>query len=223
MRTALRAAIASATILLASASADAATVKLATWNLNNLHRVLGEPLRSGAPARAEADYELPRKYRDRLGADVIALQEVNGPKAVGLVFPPDQYALFFSARYIDDLVTGKATNPDPGRSARIGSTRALPCGGACSTPSASATSDLLSGAVPGDRPGASGRVGRRIPTRAAQRRGLLPERFRGRHHASAHPIIHRRAVRTTNPLERLFLEERRPFKSSPTRSVRRRC
>jgi endonuclease/exonuclease/phosphatase family metal-dependent hydrolase len=83
------------------------------WNLNNLHHVLGEPLRSGAPARTEADYELLRMYRDRLDADVIALQEVNGPKAASLVFPPEQYDLYFSARYIEDLLTGKATDPDP--------------------------------------------------------------------------------------------------------------
>ena len=29
------------------------------------------------------------------------------------MFPPDQYDLFFSGRYVEDLVTGKATNPDP--------------------------------------------------------------------------------------------------------------
>jgi hypothetical protein len=81
--------------------------------MNNLHHVLGEPLRDRAPARSEEDYELLRKYRDRLGADVIALQEVNGPRAAGLVFPPDQYDLYFSARYLDDLVTGKATHSDP--------------------------------------------------------------------------------------------------------------
>jgi hypothetical protein len=81
--------------------------------MNNLHHVLGEPLRDRAPARSEEDYELLRKYRDRLGADIIALQEVNGPKAAGLVFPPDEYDLFFSSRYVEDLVTGKATNPDP--------------------------------------------------------------------------------------------------------------
>jgi hypothetical protein len=98
---------------LASTGAHAATIKLATWNRNNLHHVLGEPLRSGAPARSGADYDLLRKYRDRVDADVIALQEVNGPMAAGLVFSPNQYDLYFSARYIDDLVTGKATNPDP--------------------------------------------------------------------------------------------------------------
>ncbi|HSA82372.1 MAG TPA: endonuclease/exonuclease/phosphatase family protein [Geminicoccaceae bacterium] len=114
-------------------------MKLATWNMNNLHHVLGEPLRSGAPARTEADYELLRKYRDRLGADIIALQEVNGPKAAGLVFPLDQYDLYFSARYIDDLVTGKATHSDPAlRSHRIYTGFAVRR--ACSIPSASATS-----------------------------------------------------------------------------------
>jgi endonuclease/exonuclease/phosphatase family metal-dependent hydrolase len=99
--------------MLANAGAQAATVKLATWNMNNLHNVVGEPLRPGAPTRSEADYELLRKYRDRLNADVIALQEVNGPRAAGLVFPPDQYDLYFSARYIEDLVTGKAAHSDP--------------------------------------------------------------------------------------------------------------
>jgi hypothetical protein len=113
MRTVVRAAIAFAATMLANASAQAATVKLATWNMHNLHHVVGEPLRSGAPARTEADYELLRKYRDRLNADVIALQEVNGPKAAALVFPADRYDLYFSARYIDDLVTGRATHLDP--------------------------------------------------------------------------------------------------------------
>ena len=34
-------------------------------------------------------------------------------RPLALVFPPDQYDLYFSARYIEDLVTGKATHPDP--------------------------------------------------------------------------------------------------------------
>jgi hypothetical protein len=64
--------------------------------------VLGEPLRSGLPARTEADYAILQEYRDCLGADVIAPQEVNGPKAAALVFPPDQYDLFFSGPYVED-------------------------------------------------------------------------------------------------------------------------
>jgi hypothetical protein len=113
MRTAASLAAAVGLTILVSASAQSTTIKLATWNMNNLHHVLGEPLRSGAPVRTEVDYAILREYRDRLGADDIALQEVNGPKAAALVSPPEQYDLFFSARYIDDLVTGKATDPGP--------------------------------------------------------------------------------------------------------------
>jgi hypothetical protein len=127
--------------MLASGAA-AESIKVATLNMNNLHHVLGEPLRDRAPARSEEDYELLRKYRDRLGADIIALQEVNGPKAAGLVFPPDEYDLFFSGRYVEDLVTGKATNPDPEqRSDRIYTGFAVRA--VCSMPSASAISRAL--------------------------------------------------------------------------------
>lgn len=55
MRTTAFVATALGFTMLASATAKSATIKLATWNLNNLHHVLGEPLRSGAPARTEAD------------------------------------------------------------------------------------------------------------------------------------------------------------------------
>jgi hypothetical protein len=37
----------------------------------------------------------------------------------------------------------------------------------------------------------------------------------GREHASALPVTHRRAIRTTNLLERLFVEERRRLKIIP--------
>jgi hypothetical protein len=104
MRTTACVATALAFTTLTGATAEAATIKLGAWNMNNLHHILGEPLRSNAPARTEADYEILRKYRDRLGADVIALQEVNGPKAAAFVFPPDQYDLFFSARYRSDRI-----------------------------------------------------------------------------------------------------------------------
>jgi endonuclease I/endonuclease/exonuclease/phosphatase family metal-dependent hydrolase len=68
--------------------------------------------RSGA-GPLPADYATLREYRDRVGADIYALQEVNGPKAAALVFPPDEWDTYFSGRYVEDLVTGRATNPDP--------------------------------------------------------------------------------------------------------------
>ena len=62
---------------------------------------------AGRPARTEADIEILRKYRDRAVADIFALQEVNGRRAAELVFPIEQWDLFFSGRYADDLITGR--------------------------------------------------------------------------------------------------------------------
>jgi hypothetical protein len=81
MTTIARTTTALAATILISATAEAATIKVAAWNLNNLHHVLGEPLRDRAPARSAEDYATLREYRDRVGADIYALQEVNGPKA----------------------------------------------------------------------------------------------------------------------------------------------
>ena len=54
---------------------------------------------------------------------------MNGPQAAALVSPPDQYDLYLSAGYLGDLVTGKATNPDPEqRSDRIYTGFAVRCG-----------------------------------------------------------------------------------------------
>jgi endonuclease/exonuclease/phosphatase family metal-dependent hydrolase/predicted esterase len=91
-------------------TAASAEIRVASWNLNNLHHQLDEPLRPGAPARTEADIEILRKYRDRADADIFALQEVNGPRAAQLVFPTDRWDLFFSGRYADDLITGRESD-----------------------------------------------------------------------------------------------------------------
>jgi endonuclease/exonuclease/phosphatase family metal-dependent hydrolase len=98
----------------------AETIKVAAWNMNNLHHVLGEPLRDRAPVRTAEDIALLQKYRDHVGADIFALQEVNGPKAANLVFPAGEWDVFFSGRYVEDLVTGRVIHPDPDqRSDRI--------------------------------------------------------------------------------------------------------
>jgi len=86
-----------------SSSSAADQIRIAAWNMNNLHYEVGVPLREGAPARSEEDYAILRKYVERLGADVIALQEVNGPKAAAMVFPESDYTLHFSGRYVEDV------------------------------------------------------------------------------------------------------------------------
>jgi poly(3-hydroxybutyrate) depolymerase/endonuclease/exonuclease/phosphatase family metal-dependent hydrolase len=91
-------------------TAAAAETRIASWNLNNLHHELGEPLRERAPVRDVIDIESLRKYRDRADADIYALQEVNGPRAARLVFPADEWDVFFSGRYADDLVAGRQSD-----------------------------------------------------------------------------------------------------------------
>ncbi len=88
----------------------AGEIRLASWNLNNLHWQSGEPLRSRAPVRADADYHRLRDYARRLDADVVALQEVNGPRAARRVFPPSEYRLFFSGRLAEDRRTGRESD-----------------------------------------------------------------------------------------------------------------
>jgi hypothetical protein len=59
-------ALAFAAFMMPGASAGAETIRVAAWNLNNLHFVVGEPLRGRAPARSEEDYATLRAYRDRV-------------------------------------------------------------------------------------------------------------------------------------------------------------
>lgn len=100
-----------ALLLLVAAPARAQDlVRVATWNIANLHSVIGEPLRPGAAARTEADYATLRRYVGRLDADIVALQEVNGPAAARLVFPEAEYELHIDGRYADDLVTGRESD-----------------------------------------------------------------------------------------------------------------
>jgi endonuclease/exonuclease/phosphatase family metal-dependent hydrolase len=102
--------IALALVAALSSGTAAAEIRVGSWNLNNLHNRLGEPLRPGAPVRGAADIETLHEIRDRVAADVFALQEVNGPRAAHLVFPPAEWDVVFSGRYADDLVTGRETD-----------------------------------------------------------------------------------------------------------------
>ncbi|WP_431269868.1 endonuclease/exonuclease/phosphatase family protein [Dankookia sp. P2] len=82
-----------------AAPAHAAELKLASWNLAWLTlRAYGDPeLPRGLPVRNPGDLELLARYAKRLDADVVALQEVDGPEAAARVFDPGVYAFFFPA------------------------------------------------------------------------------------------------------------------------------
>jgi endonuclease/exonuclease/phosphatase family metal-dependent hydrolase len=63
-------------------------LKLATWNLE----WLSARLEAGVVKRRREDYERLARYADRLDADVVAFQEVDGEEAARRVFSPDRYA-----------------------------------------------------------------------------------------------------------------------------------
>ncbi len=81
-------------LLLLPLPARAAEIKLATWNIAWLtlkpagHADLPRDLR----VRSDSDFALLRAYADRLAADVVALQEVDGEEAAARVFDPRRHS-----------------------------------------------------------------------------------------------------------------------------------
>ena len=99
-----RAGLAAWVLLLLSCAlaAQARDLKIATWNLEWLtNRPEGDPaLPADVHPKTAADIAVLRRYADQLDADVVALQEVDGPAIAAALFPPDRYTLFFT----DDAV-----------------------------------------------------------------------------------------------------------------------
>lgn len=92
----IRAALVLLPLLLAT-PLRAEPIKLVTWNIAWLTaRAAGDPLLPrDVGARAPADLAILRGYAERLEADVVALQEVDGPAAAALVFDPAEWRFFF--------------------------------------------------------------------------------------------------------------------------------
>ncbi len=67
---------------------------LASWNIEHLAALDG----AGCRARTEADYAALRKVAVALGADIVALQEVENEAAVARVFDPTVYDIVVSSR-----------------------------------------------------------------------------------------------------------------------------
>jgi endonuclease/exonuclease/phosphatase family metal-dependent hydrolase len=63
------------------------TLKVATWNLEWLNRANGD----GKVKREDADYERLRTYAEKLNADIVAVQEVDGVEALRRVFDDAVY------------------------------------------------------------------------------------------------------------------------------------
>jgi endonuclease/exonuclease/phosphatase family metal-dependent hydrolase len=85
-------------LLLLASPTMAAELKLASWNIAWLTlRPAGDPdLPRDVRPREEADLAALAGYARRLDADIVALQEVDGPKAAARIFDPAAYAFFFA-------------------------------------------------------------------------------------------------------------------------------
>jgi endonuclease/exonuclease/phosphatase family metal-dependent hydrolase len=89
--------LAGAVVLLALSATppDAAELKIATWNLEWLTaRPAGDlALPPDVVPKSTEDIARLRAYAERLAADVVAVQEVDGPAVLARVFPPERYVL----------------------------------------------------------------------------------------------------------------------------------
>jgi len=85
-------------LLLAPFGAGAAELKLTTWNLEWLTlRPAGDrALPPDVRPKGADDRLLLRRYAEELAADVVALQEVDGPEVAATVFAPPRYVLHFT-------------------------------------------------------------------------------------------------------------------------------
>lgn len=90
-------------MLLLSCGAQAAELRVATWNLEWLTtRPAGDPaLPEDVRPKHSEDIDALRRYALMLDADVIAFQEVDGPEVAARVFPPERYVIVTTA---DDVV-----------------------------------------------------------------------------------------------------------------------
>lgn len=87
MRIGRIAAIALAGVMLAS-SAAAEAIRVASWNIENF--TVG--------GRTAAELSALAALVEILDADVVALQEVDGPEAAQQIFDPTEYDFHFSSR-----------------------------------------------------------------------------------------------------------------------------
>jgi endonuclease/exonuclease/phosphatase family metal-dependent hydrolase len=99
----MRAALFALIGLLLACPAEAAELRLATWNLNwlTLRQAGDSALPRNVHPRTSADFAVLKAYARELDADVVAFQEVDGPEAAAQVFPADTYRIIMTG---DDVI-----------------------------------------------------------------------------------------------------------------------
>lgn len=86
--------------LAAPALGQSDTMRFGGWNITNLHHESGVPLRDGAKARDDVDFDNLRQFAASLNLDFVALQEIGSPAALTRVFPESDYYLVMATDYV---------------------------------------------------------------------------------------------------------------------------
>ncbi len=87
----------------APSAADHDTIRIATWNIANLHHAAGESVPGRDVVRSDEDYTWLRHYAYDLKADIVALQEINSRAAAHRLFGRGGWQVFISGRRSKDL------------------------------------------------------------------------------------------------------------------------
>ncbi|MBB6521460.1 endonuclease/exonuclease/phosphatase family protein [Pseudoteredinibacter isoporae] len=76
-------------------------LRIASWNIENLHAKNGESVYPDSVKRRDVDYERIKCYIRRLDADILAVQEVDGEEALKRIVDTDVYDIVVSKRDAD--------------------------------------------------------------------------------------------------------------------------
>jgi endonuclease/exonuclease/phosphatase family metal-dependent hydrolase len=76
-----------------------AQLRLATWNIQTL--TTGKSVFDDQPVRQPGDLEPLQSYARGIAADIIALQEVASPAAIGLIFPVAEWIICISGQFFE--------------------------------------------------------------------------------------------------------------------------
>lgn len=99
---------------------EANSLRIATWNVANLHHEVGTSVPGRDVARSAEDYTWLRHYAYKLDADIVALQEINSRAAAHRLFSRGRYEVVISGRRLLDLQAYDLTGEWPDASIYTG-------------------------------------------------------------------------------------------------------
>lgn len=83
-------------------------IRIVSWNIADFHHQKDVEARPGiGTSRSQDDLDVIKKYAQKVGGDLIALQEIATEEAAAMLYPEDRFQLFMSSRYVEDVTAGR--------------------------------------------------------------------------------------------------------------------